>query len=84
MTPVGRLLTRVRRMRGGGHHTTGYLRTTVGAEQRNKFVFIRWLGERVSPMARARFFESEAAVKKTIKARPVGGRRRLAAPPRTH
>jgi hypothetical protein len=51
---------------------TGYLRTTVGAEQRNKFVLIRWVGERIGPMARARMLESEAQVKKIIKVRVDG------------
>jgi hypothetical protein len=32
----------------------GYLRTTVGAEQRNKYVLIRWVGDLITPMARAK------------------------------
>ena len=51
----------------------GYLRTTVGAEQRNKFVLIKWVGERMPPMARARMLEHEAQVKKIIKVTVASG-----------
>lgn len=45
----------------------GYLRVGIGAEQRKKFVFIRWVGDKITPMTRARILNNEGVAKKYMK-----------------
>jgi hypothetical protein len=46
-----------------------YMRIPIGAERRNKFVFIRWVGENVRPVQRARAFDDAKRVTERIKVR---------------
>lgn len=44
-----------------------YMRIPLGADRRNKFVFVKWLGENVRPVQRARSFDYGKKVSAIIK-----------------
>lgn len=49
------------------HAIYGYIRVPIGAEQRQKFVFLRWVGDKITPMTRAKILQNEATAKKVMK-----------------
>lgn len=44
----------------------GYVRVPIGSDRRNKFVLIKWTGERCRPVTRARAFEDTKTITKLI------------------
>ncbi len=49
----------------------GYARVPLGADRRDKFVLIKWIGENVKPVQRAKAFDEVKQVVSFIKVRAL-------------
>ena len=47
-----------------------YVRVELGSDKRQKFAYIKWVGDNVKPMQRAKAFEQTKKIQDYIKVRP--------------